>query len=307
MTTPQVATPIDETYHEARPPRMTDGDDFPNRESLRREYGRSELGLDDVIDRDYPWQTMAHDSPAGKQRMEDVKREKAQNVKNYVLTRSKFWRWFKKPDYFPNEKKTIYTYKVGRSRAQKTTVEAGIELSLGLPMDGFTIGLKSDLKWSSEIQESFEESREETSEETFEGDCWYLFWQTVEELTLFRQLRGTDVLDEVSNIQAPTNLTMVDKNRIRKPSAEIPMLRATQTKLEIGQGCNWAGYPFGNTKVSMKAEGNDDGELTVTWAGLGKQIVAVPHDKVTVYESWRPVAFRTTNSGVAPMQVWTDV
>ena len=301
---------IDCTYYEAQPPRMVDGKTFPPKESMRGVIGRAELRLDDVIDPDYPWQKIDHDSPGGKKRMEDIKRKKAETVKDYVVVHSRFWQQFREPEYFTGDRTETYSYTIGHSRAQSSTVEAGIEMSLGLEYGAFKGELKGSLKWTSRTEESFSESVTKTIEQHYRGDCWYLFWQTMTELAVYRRKKESpNVLEQANIIAAPSGLIMVDP--FPRPKVEgrpVKPLRISARKLNKGQTKVFGGYVFANTKVSVKnLSNNDDGELTLSWLGLGgKIIVSVGPDQVEHVSKYLPIDFRAINSGVTQLEVWTD-
>lgn len=304
------STEIDLTYYEAQPPRMVDGKTFPPKESRRGEIGRAELKLDDVIDPDYPWQSIDHDSPGGRKRMEEIKRRKAETVKDYVVVHSRFWQQFREPEYFTGDRTETYSYTIGHTRGQESSVEAGIEMSLGLEYGTFKSELKGSLKWTSRSEESFSESESKTVEQHYKGDCWYLFWQTMTELAVYRRKKESPNVLELANITvAPSSLFMIDASP--RPKVErIPLkpLRASVTKLKKGESHVFGGYVFANTRVSVKnLSNNDDGQLTLSWLGLGgKIIISVEPDKVATVNRYLPIDFRAINSGVTQLEVWTD-
>jgi|FrelakmetLWP11LW_1041352.scaffolds.fasta_scaffold17414_1 hypothetical protein len=301
---------IDCTYYEAQPPRMVDGKTFPPTESMRGEMGRAELKLDDVLDPDYPWQMLDHDSPGGKRRMEEIKRRKAAAVKDYVVIHTRFWQQFREPLYYSGDRTEIFSYTIGHNRAQSSSVEAGIEISLGLQEGMFKGELKGSLKWTSRTEESFSESATKTIEQHYQGDCWYLFWQTMTDLTVYRRKKESpDVLEQVKIIVAPSNLVMMDPFPRPKVEGKPKMpLRASTVTLDQGKSHVFGGYVFANTKVYVKnSSNNDDGQLTLSWLGLGgKIIIDLGLEETKHVSKYLPIDFRAINSGVAQLKVWTD-
>lgn len=301
---------IDLSYYEAQPPQMVDAKEFPPLESLKGKYGRVELSLDHVIDPDYPWQILDHDSPGGQKRREEIKQQKAKIVQNYVVTHSRYWQQFRDPEYFPGDRTATYSYTVGHSRTQSTSVEAGLEVSLGLEKGIFSAGIKGSLEWSSRTEESFSESETRTIEQHYQGDCWYFYWQTMDELTVYRRTQANpDALEQVRRVVAPSGLVMTD--RFQRPNAEAkPEMRlgAGMVELEKGQSHVFPGYVFANTKVSVKnLSNNDDGELTLSWLSLGgKVILDVGPGKVKSVKKYLPGDFKAINSGVTKLEVWND-
>ena len=312
--TKQGSTPaeIDATYYEARPPQMVDARAFPPRESLRGEMGRSELKLDDVTDPDYPWQLMDHDSPGGKKRMEDVKHRKAAAVQGYVLVHSRFWQQALDPRHAPPGKYTnTFTYTVGRSRAQSSSVEAGLEVSLGIAKGIFTGSVKGSLKWTSTTETTFSETRTCTTEESYDGNCWFLYWQTMHEMALYRREIGNpDALVLVQAVVAPSSVVMVDRFDLKKLGAPPPrgqLLGTGAVTLKKGESHNFNGWVFGNTKVSVKnLSDNDDGQLILSWLSLGGRVVIdVGPGAVKQVDKYLPASFKATSSGVTSLEVWT--
>ncbi len=300
---------IDPTYHEAQPPRMVDSTAFPPTESLKQELGRTELGLDDVIDPDFPWQVLAHDSPGGKKRVEEIKKKKAQAVQGYVVVHSRFWQQFRTPEYLPGAQTRTYSYTVGRSRSQSSSVEAGIEVALGLEKGIFKGELKGSLKWTTTTEQAFSESETRTVEQQFEGDCWYFYWQTMNELTVFRREKASpDALVQAQRVVAPSSLVMIDRFKVQQPR-EAPAMRlgAGAVTLKKGQSKAFGGYVFASTKVSVKnLSNNDDGELTLSWMGLGGRIVVnLGPGSVKHVDRYLPVSFNAIDSGVTELEVWT--
>ena len=210
-----IATPvtpeIDLTYYEAQPPQMVDPKFFPPQESLRGEIGQSTLSLDDVIDPAYPWQILDHDSPAGEKRRNAIKQKKQNEVIEYVMTHTRYWRQFQTPERPPGDLEIEVIYTVGCTRKQSTTVETGIELSLGLEKGIFSGSLKASLKWSSTTEVSFSETQTQRVTQQIKGNRWYFYWQTMDEFTIYRREKSNpDALVEVKNIVAPSNLVVVD-------------------------------------------------------------------------------------------------
>ncbi len=78
--------------------------------------------------------------------------------------------------------------------------------------------------------------------------------------------------------------------------------------MKKGQSHTFGGYVFVKTKVSTKnLSNNDDGQLTLSWAGLGgKILVNVSHGKTISVNRLLPAIFGAINSGVAELEVWTD-
>jgi len=305
-------TEIDATYYEARPPQMVDTKAFPPHESLRGEMGRSTLALDDVTDPDYPWQLMDHDSPGGKKRMEEVKRRKADAVQGYVLVHSRFWQQTTDPKHAPPGKYTdTFTYTVGRTRAQSSSVEAGLEVSLGIAKGIFTGSMKGSLKWTSTTETTFSESRTRTIEETYDGNCWFLYWQTMHEMALYRREIGNpDALVLVRAVVAPSSVVMVDRFNLDKLKATQrpgPLLGTGSVTLNKGESRDFNGWVFGNTKVSVKnLSKNDDGQLILSWLSLGGRIVIdVGPGAVKQVDKYLPASFKATSSGVTSLEVWT--
>jgi hypothetical protein len=305
-----MSTNSDQNYYPAQPPRMTDPRYFPEPESLPGLIGETDLRLDDVTDPDFPWQRLPHDSPGGEKRVKEIKAKKAATVAGYSIRHSRIWRQFKQPKFVPSPLVETIAYTVGRTRKQKTSVEQGIEVSLGLEKGIFKAGVKGSLKWTSETEESFSESETRTTEQHYEGDCWYLYWQTLDILTLYRRTKAApEDLVEISTVAAPSGLIMVDKyRRADFGAAPGPLLRAGQITLHKGQSHTFGGWVFANTKVLVKnLSSNDDGELTVVWLGIGsKVIVEVPPGKTKIHEQYVPAGFRAINSGVTDLEVWND-
>lgn len=303
---------IDATYYEAQPPQMVDARAFPPHESLRGEMGRTALALDDVTDPDYPWQLMDHDSPGGKKRMEEVKGKKAAAVQGYVLVHSRFWQQTMDPRHAPPGKYTnTFTYTVGRSRVQSSSVEAGLEVSLGIAKGIFSANVKGSLKWTSTTETTFSESRTCTTEESYDGNCWFLHWQTMHEMALYRrETSQPDALVLVQAVVAPSSVVMVDRfnlDKLEAPSRPGQLLGTGAVKLKKGESHNFNGWVFGNTQVSVKnLSNNDDGQLILSWLSLGGRIVIdLGPGAVKKVDKYLPASFKATSSGVTSLEVWT--
>lgn len=301
----------DLTYYPAQPPRMTDPRFFPPLESLPGLIGQADLGLDDVFDPEFPWQNLPHDSPGGERRVAAIKARKSQAVAGYRMRHERVWRQFKLPKSVPSQAVESFTYTTGRARQQKTTVEQGIEVSLGLTKGIFEASVKGSLKWTSEAEQSFSESETRTVEQHYDADCVYLYWQTLDVLTLYRRtIAAPDDLVEAAMIEAPCGQVMVDKYLRSSFEAvrESFGVSGGSTELRKGQSQRFGGWAFANTKVMVKnPSSNDDGELTVVWLGIGsKVVVAVPPGKTKSHEQWVPLGFRAINSGVTDLEVWSD-
>ncbi|MFO8082992.1 MAG: hypothetical protein R6U27_01580 [Desulfobacterales bacterium] len=300
----------DLNYYPAQPPRMTDPRYFPPSESQHGLIGVADLQLDDVIDPDFPWQLLPHDSPGGQKRVDEIKRQKAAEVAGYHLRHSRVWKQFMQPKFVPSPLVETISFTVGRTRKQKTTVEQGIEVSLGLKKGIFEAGVKGSLKWNREMEESFSESETRTSEQHYEAECWYIYWQTLDILTLYRRTKDSpDVFVEISVAEAPSGLIMVDKYQ-RSDLGAVPeaLLGAGKVTLHKGESHTFGGWVFADTKVMVKnPSSNDDGELTVVWLGIGKKvIVKVPPGKTKTHSQYVPAGFRAINSGVTDLDVWND-
>ena len=305
-----MATETDITYYPAQPPRMTDPRYFPPSESLPGVIGITDLGLDEVIDPKYPWQILPHDSPGGEKRVKEFKARKSAEIAGYSLHHNRIWRQFKQPKFVPSPSEETISYSVGRTRKQKTTVEEGIEISLGLKKGIFEAGMKGSIKWSQETEESFSESQTKTYQQQYEADCWYLYWQTLDVLTIYRRTKESpDDLIEVNTAEAPSSLIMVDIYKRSDLGKEPgPLLGAGKVTLHKGQSHSFGGWVFANTKVMVKNPStNDDGELTVVWMNIGKKVIVhVPPGKTKTHQQYVPAGFRAINSGVTDLDVWTD-
>lgn len=302
-------TGIDLTFYEAQPPRMVDARDFPPAESARGDFGRVELRADDVIDPSFPWQNMAHDSPAGKKRRDAVKAARDEQVLKYWLVHAKFWQQFRPPEFLPGDREDTISYTIGRERKQSSTVEQGLEISLGLKGDVFSAEAKASMKWTQQVQQSFSASETKTVTQHLEGNRWYFYWQTVDELTVFRVRKSEPgAMEEVSRVAAPSGVVMMDSFTMPKraePSGQ--KLGAAAVKLNKGESSNFPGWAFAKTKVYAKnLSDNDDGEATVSWMGLGGKIVmSLAPDSTESIERWLPASFKVTSSGVTRVEVWT--
>jgi hypothetical protein len=301
---------VDLTYYPAQPPEMTDPRFYPPSESLPGLIGEAGLPLDEVIDPEFPWQILPHDSPGGEKRVAGIKANKVATVGDYRMRRERIWRQFQQAIYVPSPRVETFSYSVGRTRKQKTSVEEGIEASLGLTKGAFALGVKGSLKWTTEAEQGFSESETRTIEQHYEADCWYLYWQTVDVLTLFRRTKAApDDLVEVSKIESPSGQIMVDKYlRTTFGAAPGPLMGAGSVTLKKGESRTFGGWVFSNTKVMVKNPStNDDGERTVVWLGIGtKVVVPVPPNKTKAHEQYVPAGFRAINSGVTDLEVWSD-
>lgn len=305
----QSAPQIDLTYYEAQPPRMVDPKSFPPQESLRGKIGESILKLDDVIDAQYPWQILDHDSPGGEKRRNEVKQKKQDEVLGYEMTHTRYWRQFRTPERPPGDTEIEVIYTVGHTRKQSTTVESGIELALGIEKGVFSGALKASLKWTSTTEESFSETQTQRITQNIKGNRWYFYWQTMDEFTIYRREKANpDALVEVKNIVAPSKLVLVDSPNIKQLENVPKPLQASRTRLKPGDSTTFGGWVFANTKVSVKnLSNNDDGQVTLSWAGLGgKILVNVKPGKVASVSKYLPATFRAINSGVCAVEVWTD-
>ena len=300
---------LDLTYYPAQPPRMTDPRFFPPPESSTGLVGEATLPLDEVVDPDFPWQILPHDSPGGKKRVADIKARKAATVAGYRLRHERLWRQFRAPLSVASPRTETFSYTVGRTRAQKTTVEAGVEVELGLSKGAFSASMKGSLKWTNEVEQTFSETETKTVEQQFEADCLYLYWQTIDVLTVYRESKeAPGKLVEAKRTEAPSGLIMVDKYQRANFRAPGPLLGAGKVTLHPGDGHGFGGYVFDTTKVTVKnPSSNDDGELTLVWFGIGsKVIITVPPGETKAHKQWLPASFRAIDSGVTDLQVWTD-
>lgn len=299
----------DTTFYEAQPPRMVDARHFPPAESARGDFGRVELKLDDVVDSRYPWQNMAHDSPEGKKRRDAVKSAKEEAVRGYVLAHAKFWQQFRPPEYLPGDREDTISYTIGRERSQSSTVERGLEISLGLKSEVFSAEAKTSMKWTQQVQQSFSESETKTVTQHLEGNRWYFYWQTVDELTVYRMRKNEPgVLEEVSRVAAPSGVVMMDGFTMpRREGPGGPRLGAAAVKLKKGESANFGGWVFASTKVYAKnMSDNDNGEATASWMGLGgKVVMKLKPDETKHIDRWLPASFMVTSSGVTEIEVWT--
>jgi hypothetical protein len=298
---------IDLTFFEAQPPRMVDDRNFPPPESSRGNFGHARLDAEAVQDPGFPWETMAHDSAGGAERREAVRAAKQAQVSHYVLVHAKLWRQFATPQFYPGERTETVGYTVGRSSSKSRAVERDIEVQLGLKGEVLSLGVKGSLKWTSRVEESFSEVHTSSVTQKFAGNHWYFFWQTIDELSLYRARKdATDVLEQVRVLDAPSGVVMMDSHAMpdRIPG---PLLRAGAVKLKKGESTSFGGWVFANTKVYAKnLSDNDDGEATISWAGLGgKILMPLKPGQTKSVEKYLPFTFKVISSGVTQIEVWT--
>lgn len=300
---------IDVTFYDAQPPRMVDARHFPPEESARGDFGRVDMTLGDVKDPLFPWQDMSHDSEGGKKRRDAVKKAQEEAVLKYVLVHTKYWQQFRPPEFLPGKREETVSYTVGHERRQSTTVEEGLEISLGLKAKAFSAGAKASIKWTQQVQESFSDSHTKTVTQELEGNRWYFYWQTVDDLTLYRVLKSEPkVLEEVQRVAAPSGVVMLDSFTMpKRAEPQGPRLGAAAVKLRKGESANFPGWVAAKTRVYAKnLNDNDDGEATISWMGLGGRIVmALGPDSTEKVDRWLPASFKVTSSGVTEIEVWT--
>jgi len=302
-------TGIDLSFHEAQPPRMVDSNDFPPGESNRGDFGRVDLKPGDVTDPAYPWQVMAHDSPGGKARRDAVRKAKNDAVLKYVLVHARYWQQFQPPQFLPGDREETVSYTVGREQKKRKTVETGLEVTLGLKGKVLSAEVKASMKWTEQVEESFSESTTRTVTQQLHGNRWYFFWQTMDELTVYRVRKAEPgVLEEVSRVAAPSGVVMMDSFSMPDRAApEGQRLGAAAVTLKKGQSTSFGGWVFASTKVYAKnLSDNDDGEATISWMNLGGKIVmTLSPDQTKHTQRYLPASFSVINSGVTDIQVWT--
>jgi hypothetical protein len=308
---------MDINYYETQPPRIQ-GTDFPPVDSLHKEYGRSTLSLDDVIDPQYPWQNINTDTPEGIAAAKSIKNQKSAEVSEYVLVRSQYWHQFASPEYFPNDEKLTITIERGSSTTQTSSVEASIEADLGLQKGVFSANVKSSLKWSSSCEESFSESVTITKEQTFKANCWYLYWQTMQELAIYRRTKeNPDALSLVKKTVGAMNIEKSDSNMIDSmlENTSSPRLQSGKITLNCGQSHTFGAWVFGETKFTFQnTDKYGEAQATMTWAGMNRDVVNIPAKNIDTGETGIKSVMRyyfagvsVTNSGnVDGLVVWSS-
>ncbi len=300
---------IDLTFYDAQPPRMVDARHFPPEASARGDFGRVDMALGDVKDPTFPWQDMSHDSEGGKKRRDAVKKAQEEAVLKYVLVHTKYWQQFRPPEFLPGKREETVSYTVGHERRQSTTVEEGLEISLGLKGKVLSAGAKASIKWNQQVQESFSDSHTKTVTQELEGNRWYFYWQTLDELTLYRVCKSEpNVTEEVKSVAAPSGVVMLDSFTMpKRAEPKGPRLGAAAVTLKKGESASFPGWLAAKTRVHAKnLDANDDGEATISWMGLGGKIVmALEPGSTTHVDRWLPASFKVTSSGVTEIEVWT--
>ncbi|MCK9338353.1 MAG: hypothetical protein M0P43_11025 [Arcobacteraceae bacterium] len=308
---------MDINYYETQPPRIQ-GTDFPPVDSLHKEYGRSTLSLDDVIDPKYPWQNINTDTQEGIAAAKSIKNKKSEEVLEYVLVRNRYWHQFASPEYFPNDEKLTITIEKGSSTTKTSSVETSIEADLGLQKGVFSANLKSSLQWDDICQESFSEKITITKEQTFRGNCWYLYWQTMQELAIYRRTEANpDALSLVKKTVGAMEIEKLDPNIIDSmlEHASSPRLQSGNIVLNRGQSHTFGAWVFGKTQLSFQnTDKYGEAQITMTWAGTNRDVVNIPAKNIDTGETGIKSVMRyyfagvsVTNSGnVDGLVVWSS-
>lgn len=308
-------TAMDINYYETQPPRIL-GTDFPPTDSLKKEYSRSSLGLDDVIDPQYPWQNINTDTSSGMNKAKEIKDRKSAEVIEYVIIRSRYWHQYDAPKFYANDTEDTKLYTTGNTNSHTKNIETGIEAELGLKAEVFNAKIKTSLKWDESCTDAFSESMTHTTTQTFKENNYYLYWLTIEELALYRRTKSNPAaLDLVTTTSGSVNIEKTDANKVDVDEVfEAPRLKSKKRKvLQSGEFHYFAAAVVGKTKFNFKNMNSDiEAQAELRYAVISKTTVDIPCKDIDSGETGTKTikkyycgSVRVTNSGRPDLEVWT--
>lgn len=307
---------VDTTFYETLPPQMIDLRHLPPMQSDALEIGRSRVECDEVLDPLYPVETMEHDTDEGYKRWVALKEKKQNEVQGYLIVRNKFWEQIRTWQYFADTQTETWKYFSGASESHATDVTTSIEGELGLSKGIFSAKLKAGLKFSQQDTKTFSQSVEHTINLSYEANCYYLFWQIVENFDLFRIRKTTPAEPQyVKSYSGYSETQMTNKFRaseLARPGEHAaPPLRAAAKVLDRGESYSVGTYLIGKTKFSFKNLSNQEkSEVTLVpmIGGLWSRpwVISInPGYTKSVHHAYTADQVRITNSGAHRIEVWS--
>ena len=311
----------DNGFHEAQPPQMIDSLSYPPLKSDSKEIGRVILDIGDVYDPKYPWEDMDHYTDSSYKKREALRRRKEEEVHEYAVIRNIFWQQYRHPQYYVNDiKETIEVY-IGTSETVSSEFSTNMEIELGLKKGIWEAKAKMAVGFKTSDSKTFSQYEKKITEEAFSGGYHYLFWQIVDEFSVYRKPQIGGNLQEVCKYYGASQMTQMNKFSFLSENTmlQTPRLTATAKVLKKGQSRNFETYGsiFTSDKKTtfffMNKSDDEDGSVHLHWkhnAIPGKTYdvdVDVPVGPMKKYSvAINGTDCKITNNGPYDIEVWSN-